>query len=232
MTNTTITLNTDLEMPALGFGVFQTPLEETTAAVAEALGVGYRLVDTAAAYLNEPQVGEAIDRDEVFIETKVWISDYGTDATLHAFDKASGKLGVDRLDLLLLHQPLPSRFDPTHRHPTDRHRPRRHRRRRRTAPRHPTKPPDDQAASTPNSNYSAEFVRHPTEPPTKPSWPEPNTSTRQKHPTTARSRNSLGRASSGRASHRRTPRSPTLPSPRLRFLRTDVPDRPSQPHDK
>jgi diketogulonate reductase-like aldo/keto reductase len=74
--------------------------------------------DTAAAYANERQVGEGIrraglSRDDVFIETKVWISDYGYDATLHAFDKSAGKLGVDRLDLLLLHQPLPSRFDLT-----------------------------------------------------------------------------------------------------------------------
>jgi diketogulonate reductase-like aldo/keto reductase len=76
-----------------------------------------RLIDTAAAYANERQVGEGlrhsgVARDEVFLETKVWISDYGYDATLHAFDKSAGKLDVDRLDLLLLH-PLPSRFDRT-----------------------------------------------------------------------------------------------------------------------
>ena len=88
------------------------------AAVEAALAAGYRLIDTAAAYFNEREVGEGIrrsgiDRDEVFIETKVWISDYGYDATLHAFDKSARKLGVDRLDLLLLHQPLPSAFDRT-----------------------------------------------------------------------------------------------------------------------
>jgi 2,5-diketo-D-gluconate reductase A len=113
-----LTLNNGVTMPALGFGVFQSPPEETAAAVETALNVGYRLIDTAAAYNNERQVGEAIrrsgiDRDEVFIETKVWVSDYGYDETLHAFEKATRKLGVDRLDLLLLHQPATDRFDRT-----------------------------------------------------------------------------------------------------------------------
>ena len=92
--------------------------EQTVTAVESAIAQGYRLIDTAAAYANERQVGEGmrrsgISRDDMFIETKVWISDYGYEATLHAFDKSAGKLGVDRLDLLLLHQPLPSRFDLT-----------------------------------------------------------------------------------------------------------------------
>jgi diketogulonate reductase-like aldo/keto reductase len=113
-----VTLNNDVAMPLLGFGVFQTPPDVTTAAVEEALRLGYRHIDTAAAYGNEREVGEGvrrsgIARDKVFIETKVWISDYGYDATLHAFDKSAGKLGVDRLDLLILHQPLSSRFDRT-----------------------------------------------------------------------------------------------------------------------
>jgi diketogulonate reductase-like aldo/keto reductase len=113
-----VTLNNDVQMPLLGFGVFQTPPDVTTAAVEEALRLGYRHIDTAAAYGNEREVGEGVRRsgtarDEVFLETKVWISDYGYDATLHAFDKSVGKLGVDRLDLLILHQPLPSRFDLT-----------------------------------------------------------------------------------------------------------------------
>jgi diketogulonate reductase-like aldo/keto reductase len=113
-----IALNNGVEMPALGLGVFQSSPEDTVGAVEAALSCGYRLIDTAAAYANERQVGEGIrnsgiDRSEVFIETKVWISDYGYDATLHAFDKSAGKLGVDRLDLLLLHQPLPSAFDRT-----------------------------------------------------------------------------------------------------------------------
>ena len=111
-----VTLNNGVEMPAIGLGVFQTPPDVTTAAVEEALRLGYRHIDTAAAYGNEREVGEGIrrsgvDRDEVFVETKVWISDYGHDATLHAFDKSAGKLGVERLDLLILHQPLPGRFD-------------------------------------------------------------------------------------------------------------------------
>ncbi|MEE9094669.1 aldo/keto reductase [Pseudarthrobacter phenanthrenivorans] len=111
-------LNNGVTMPALGLGVFQSPPEETTAAVQTALEVGYRHIDTAAAYGNEREVGEgirrsALDRSEVFIETKVWVSDYGYDEALHAWDKAVGKLGVEQLDLLILHQPAPDRFDKT-----------------------------------------------------------------------------------------------------------------------
>src|SRR3954451_17751737 len=113
-----LTLNNDVTMPALGLGVFQTPADETRAAVAAALDAGYRHIDTAAAYGNERQVGEAIaahsvDRSEVFIETKVWVSDYGYEETLHAFDKSAGKLGVEQIDLLLVHQPAPREFDRT-----------------------------------------------------------------------------------------------------------------------
>src|ERR1700733_5559230 len=108
-----LTLNNGVEMPALGFGVFQTPPDVAADAVHTALETGYRLIDTAAAYGNEREVGEAIrrsglPRDEVFIETKVWISDYGYEQTLHAFDKSAGKLGVERIDLLILHQALPA----------------------------------------------------------------------------------------------------------------------------
>jgi 2,5-diketo-D-gluconate reductase A len=111
-------LNTGVEMPALGFGVFQTPPDETVAAVETALATGYRHIDTAAAYGNERGVGEAIrrsglDRSEIFVETKVWITDYGYDETLHAFDKSAGKLGVDQIDLLILHQALPGEFELT-----------------------------------------------------------------------------------------------------------------------
>ncbi|NTW42497.1 MAG: aldo/keto reductase [Cellulomonadaceae bacterium] len=114
----TVTLNNGVTMPALGLGVFQTAPDETVAAVRAALDLGYRHIDTAAAYGNEREVGQAIresgvPRDEVFVETKVWVSDYGYDATLHAFDKATGKLGLDRIDLLILHQPAPDRFDAT-----------------------------------------------------------------------------------------------------------------------
>jgi len=113
-----LTLNNGVEMPAIGLGVFQTPPEETRAAVEAALSVGYRHIDTAAAYGNEREVGEAIarsgvDRGEVFVETKIWISDYGYDQTLHGFEKSAAKLGVDQLDLLILHQALPSEFDRT-----------------------------------------------------------------------------------------------------------------------
>ncbi|MGW4031830.1 aldo/keto reductase [Streptomyces sp. NPDC004838] len=113
-----LTLNNGVTMPALGFGVFQSSPEETAAAVETALATGYRHIDTAAVYFNEREVKEGIrrsgvDRSEVFIETKVWISDYGYEQTLRAFGKSAGKLGVDRIDLLLLHQPLPSAFDKT-----------------------------------------------------------------------------------------------------------------------
>ncbi len=111
-------LNNDIEMPAIGLGVFQTPPDETRAAVAAALRTGYRHIDTAAAYGNEREVGEAVaasgvDRDEIFVETKIWISDYGYEETLHGFEKSAGKLGLERIDLLILHQALPSAFDRT-----------------------------------------------------------------------------------------------------------------------
>ncbi|GIU54576.1 oxidoreductase [Arthrobacter sp. NicSoilC12] len=113
-----LTLNNAVTMPALGLGVFQSTPEQTTAAVEAALAAGYRHIDTAAAYGNEREVGEGIrnsglDRSDVFIETKVWVSDYGYDQTLHAWEKAAGKLGVDYLDLLILHQPAPDRFERT-----------------------------------------------------------------------------------------------------------------------
>ena len=113
-----LTLNNGVQLPAIGLGVFQTPADETRAAVTAALETGYRHIDTAAAYGNEREVGESIhssglDRAEVFIETKIWISDYGYDQTLHGFDKSAGKLGVDQIDLLILHQALPSEFDKT-----------------------------------------------------------------------------------------------------------------------
>src|SRR6185437_9173590 len=118
------TLDNGVEIPAIGLGVFQTPPAETTAAVLAALETGYRHIDTAAAYGNEREVGEAIHRSglaraEVIIETKLWVTDYGYDAALHAFDKSAGKLGVDVIDLLLLHsrgsRTLRSRSRPTRR---------------------------------------------------------------------------------------------------------------------
>ena len=111
-------LNNGVQIPALGLGVFQTPPDETTAAVAEALRVGYRHIDTAAAYGNEREVGEGIRRSgiprgQIFIETKIWINDYGFAETLHGFEKSAKKLGIEQLDLLILHQALPSAFDKT-----------------------------------------------------------------------------------------------------------------------
>ncbi len=111
-------LNNGVGIPAIGLGVFQTPPADTTAAVQEALRVGYRHIDTAAAYGNEREVGEGIrmsgvPREHIFIETKIWINDYGFDETLHGFEKSAKKLGVEQIDLLILHQALPSAFDKT-----------------------------------------------------------------------------------------------------------------------
>jgi diketogulonate reductase-like aldo/keto reductase len=113
-----IRLNNGVELPALGLGVFQTPPEETRAAVEAALETGYRHIDTAAAYGNEREVGDAVrasslDRPEIFLETKIWINDYGYEETLHSFEKSARKLGVEQIDLLILHQALPSAFDMT-----------------------------------------------------------------------------------------------------------------------
>lgn len=113
-----ITLNNGVEMPALGLGVYAIPQETTAAAVAAAIGCGYRLVDTAAVYGNEREVGEGIrrsgiDRAEIFVTTKLWISDFGYDSALRAFDASLRKLGLEYLDLYLLHWPVPSHFDAT-----------------------------------------------------------------------------------------------------------------------
>src|SRR5213079_943423 len=113
-----IALNSGAEMPSIGLGVFQTPPDETRSAVAAAVETGYRHIDTAAAYGNEREVGDAVresavGRAAVFLETKIWISDYGYEETLHGFEKSAGKLGVDQIDLLILHQPMPTNFDRT-----------------------------------------------------------------------------------------------------------------------
>ena len=107
-----LTLANGVRMPQEGFGVFQIPdHEEAKRVVRDALACGYRLVDTAAAYCNERAVGEAIResglrREEVFVETKIWVQDYGYERTLRAIDAALGRLGLDVIDLLLLHQPI------------------------------------------------------------------------------------------------------------------------------
>jgi 2,5-diketo-D-gluconate reductase A len=115
---TLATLNNGVQIPALGFGVFQTAPEDTIAAVTTAVEDGYRLIDTAAAYGNEQEVGEAIrrsgiGRSEIFIETKLWISDYGTEKAQIGFDASLRRLGVDYVDVYLLHQPAPADFEDT-----------------------------------------------------------------------------------------------------------------------
>ncbi|MGP3757300.1 Aldo/keto reductase [Streptomyces sp. LamerLS-316] len=110
----TVTLNNGVTIPQLGFGVFQVPDDETTAAVASALEAGYRSIDTAAVYGNEAGVGRAlaesgIARDELFVTTKLWNADQGYDATLAAFDTSLAKLGLDHVDLYLIHWPTPAR---------------------------------------------------------------------------------------------------------------------------
>jgi diketogulonate reductase-like aldo/keto reductase len=113
-----LTLNNGVQMPAFGLGVFQSTPQETVSAVQAALQAGYRLIDTAAVYMNEAQVGEALrasglDRAEVFVTTKLWISDFGQGKALHAFDRSLRKLGLQHVDLYLLHWPVPSQFDKT-----------------------------------------------------------------------------------------------------------------------
>ena len=108
----TVTLNNGVEMPILGFGVYQVGPEETEAAVAAALATGYRSIDTAAAYGNEEAVGAAIaksgiPREELFITTKLWVQDAPAEAnTARAFDDSLRKLGLDYVDLYLIHQPF------------------------------------------------------------------------------------------------------------------------------
>jgi diketogulonate reductase-like aldo/keto reductase len=113
---THLTLNNGVRMPALGLGVFQSPPQETVPAVEAALKDGYRLIDTAAAYANEKEVGEGlrrsgVDREDVFVTTKLWLTDYGYDSTLRAFDTSLANLGIDHLDPYLLHQPINAQFE-------------------------------------------------------------------------------------------------------------------------
>ncbi|MFD4430943.1 aldo/keto reductase [Nocardia sp. NPDC058497] len=109
----TIVLNDGNVIPQLGFGVFQVPEDDVTPVVAEALKVGYRSIDTAAVYGNEEGVGRAIrasgiPRDEIYVTTKLWNADQGYDSTLRAFDASMRRLGLDYLDLYLIHWPVPS----------------------------------------------------------------------------------------------------------------------------
>ncbi|WP_277297123.1 aldo/keto reductase [Succinatimonas hippei] len=105
-----VRLNNGVMMPAVGFGVYQIPVDETEEIVNKALEVGYRMFDTASAYFNEEQVGKAIassaiKREELFITTKLWVQDYEYEDALKAFDLSLHKLGLDYIDLYLLHKP-------------------------------------------------------------------------------------------------------------------------------
>ncbi|MFC6066671.1 aldo/keto reductase [Streptomyces ochraceiscleroticus] len=109
-----ITLNNGVTMPQLGFGVWQIPDDEAFTAVGHALEAGYRSIDTAAIYGNEEGTGKAlaasgIARDELFVTTKLWNTEQGYDSTLRAFDASLAKLGLDYVDLYLIHWPLPAR---------------------------------------------------------------------------------------------------------------------------
>ncbi|MEU8565112.1 aldo/keto reductase [Streptomyces cyaneofuscatus] len=109
-----ITLNNGLEMPQLGFGVWQVPDDEAAKAVAKAIESGYRSIDTAAIYKNEKGTGRAIaasgvPRDELFVTTKLWNSEQGYDSTLRAFDASLDQLGLDYVDLYLIHWPVPAK---------------------------------------------------------------------------------------------------------------------------
>jgi 2,5-diketo-D-gluconate reductase A len=109
-----VTLHDGIEIPQLGFGVFQVPPDDTEKVVAEALEIGYRHIDTAAAYGNEKGVGRAVassglPREDIFLTTKLWNSRQGFDSALETFGKSLGRLGMDYVDLYLIHWPVPSR---------------------------------------------------------------------------------------------------------------------------
>ena len=105
-----VRLNNSVMMPSIGYGVFQIPQNETERCVSDALETGYRMIDTASSYFNEKEVGAAIrnsgiKREEIFVTTKLWVQDYEIDDVLRAFDKSMSNLGLDYLDLYLLHKP-------------------------------------------------------------------------------------------------------------------------------
>ncbi|HKT83595.1 MAG TPA: aldo/keto reductase [Solirubrobacterales bacterium] len=113
MTVPSLTLHDGVEIPQLGFGVFQIPPEDTQQVVEQALDAGYRHIDTAGAYGNEKGVGAAIAgsglaREDLFVTTKLWNSEQGFDTTLAAFEKSLGRLGFEYVDLYLIHWPVPS----------------------------------------------------------------------------------------------------------------------------
>lgn len=111
----TVTLNNGVKMPQVGYGVYQVSPAECERCVADALGAGYRMIDTAQAYHNEEGVGAAVKksgiaRDELFLVSKVWISNYGYDRAKASIDESLRRLGTDYIDLMLLHQPYCDRY--------------------------------------------------------------------------------------------------------------------------
>lgn len=118
VTTTIRTLNNGVQMPTVGLGVFLSPPEQTAESVRTAIDAGYRKIDTASAYLNEGAVGEGlrtsgVPRDQIFVTTKMFPTQYGYDSGLKAFDASLARLGLDYLDLYLLHWPVPADFDRT-----------------------------------------------------------------------------------------------------------------------
>jgi 2,5-diketo-D-gluconate reductase A len=114
----TLSLNNGVELPSLGLGVFQIPPEETASAVEVAISAGYRLIDTAAVIGNEREVGEGIrhsgiDRSQLFVTSKLWISDYGYEGARRGYEGCLKRLGLEYLDLFLLHGPVPVAFGTT-----------------------------------------------------------------------------------------------------------------------
>ena len=105
-----ITLNNGVQIPALGFGVFQIPPAETEQAVIAAIKAGYRHIDTAQAYMNETEVGlgiknSGVAREELFITTKIWVENFGYEAAKASLDRSLGRLNLDYIDMVLIHQP-------------------------------------------------------------------------------------------------------------------------------
>ena len=114
MSQPTLRLNDGRRMPQLGTGIWQVPAEDTARVVTDALAIGYRLIDGAAAYRNEEGLGRAvrdsdIPRDEIFVTTKLWNDNHGYDAALAGFDASMQRLGLDHVDLYLIHWPVASR---------------------------------------------------------------------------------------------------------------------------
>jgi len=117
-TSPLLVLNNGVKMPALGLGVFLAPADQAAGAVSTAIQNGYRLIDTASAYLNERAVGEGVrnsgvPRDDLFITTKLWPGQYGYDEAMRGFDGSLSRLGLDYINLYLLHWPVPTNFAAT-----------------------------------------------------------------------------------------------------------------------